>query len=198
MHRRLAAAATICATLLLAACTEQAPQPPPPPTPGPTMPSDPPTSATPSPSPKSDPEAADRAAVENAYRAEFAEVNRLEIAGGATKPTPTLRATASGQNLEHLMTFLKNDHKLGTRQVNSGRLAGVVAGSGTATRRELTACEDYSRVKWSRHGKPLNPGGPRRVVQRATAIKGKDGKWRIDLVRSTAVKSFPDSVCRGT
>jgi len=197
MHRRLAAAATLCATLLLAGCAQHAPQPPPPPSSGPSMPSDPQSSESPSPSPSEDPAAVDKAAVEKAYRSEFAEVNRLEIAGGATKPTKTLLDTASGQNLEHLVAFLKNDHKLGTRQLNSGRLAGVVAGKGTKTRRDVTACEDYSQVKWLRHGKPLNPGGPRRVVQRATAVKGEDGKWRIDLVRSTAVKSFAGSICGG-
>lgn len=201
MHRRLAAAATLCATLLLAACTQHAPQPPPPPASGPKMPSDAPSSAAPSPSPTPSPspdsDAVARAAAERAYRTQFAEFNRLEMAGGATHATKTLADSATGKNLQHLLTWLKEDKQTGQRQVNPARLAGVGGGQGNARRRSVTACEDYSKVKWTRHGKPFRPGGASRILQHAIVLKGSDGKWRVALVDSTAVKSFSKASCGG-
>lgn len=202
MHRRLAAAMTLSATLLLSACTNDAPQPPPPPSGGPTMPSVSPTSAsqstTPSASPSLDQEAADKAAVERAYRIQFAEFNRLEMAGGATRATQRLRDSASGQNLKHLLMWLKEDKETGQRQVNPARLTGVVGGPGTTKRRSVTACEDYSEVKWTRHGKSFDPPGSTKTVQRATVLKGTDGKWRVDLIASTPVHDFDKAICGGS
>lgn len=197
MHRRLVAAATLSVALLVSACTDDAPQPPPPPSGGPKVATSSPTSLspTPSPSPSVDQDAADKAAVEKAYRTQFAEFNRLEMAGGATKLTKTLLNTTSGEHRRHYLMWLREDKETGQRQLNPAKLVGVTAGSGTSTRRKVTACEDYSDVKWVRHGKPFKPNGTPRSVQRATALKGKDGKWRIDLIRTTAVKEFPKTVC---
>lgn len=139
--------------------------------------------------------AADKAAVEKAYRESFIEFNRLEMAGGATKPTQVLLDTSSGENLQHLIVWLRQDKKAGIRQLNPGKLVGVVAGSGTPQMRAVTACEDYTDVRWTRHGKPYKPSGDLRDVQRAAAKKGKDGKWRIDLVKTKSVKNFKNAIC---
>lgn len=201
MHRRLAAAATLCATLLLAACTQHAPQPPPPPASGPKMPSDAPSSAAPSPSasPTADPDAADKAAVEKAYRTQFAEFNRLEMAGGAPKLTRALLDTTSGVYRRLLLSSLRSDSRDHIHQVNSGKLVSVVVGPGNHSRRKLTACEDYSHSSWVRKdGSKVKVDQPILYVQHSTAKRGSDGKWRIDYTSTATVKKLTTAACHGT
>lgn len=154
-----------------------------------------PRPASPSPTPTADPAAADKAAIEKAYRSQFAEFNRLEMAGGATKLTQVLLDTTSGDHRAHYLEWLKEDKADDQRQLNPGKLDGVVVGSGNSKQRNVTACEDYKGVKITRHGKLVKPTGSALNLQHATAVKGSDGKWRIDLVRTTPVKSFKHSDC---
>lgn len=198
MHRRLAAAATLCATLLLAACTQHAPQPPPPPASGPKMPSDAPSSAAPSPSasPTADPEAADEEAVKQAYRKSFSELNRLEVAGGANELTQVLLNTTSGQHRQHYLQFLRDAKRRHIHQTKPGILVGISIGSYSASTVHFTACEDYSKTAWMKaNGSKVNVKQPVRYLQHAIAKKGKDHRWRIDYIETTDVKSFRGLPC---
>ncbi len=138
------------------------------------------------------------AAIETAYRRSFDELNRLEIAGGAKQPTPILRETISGNHLRNYMKVLRADKKAGLKQRGHGKLVGISVGAGTETRRPVTACEDYSKVRWlKKDGSELPVGGPIRYLQRAIALKRAGGQWKVDSVSTTKVADFSSSVCVG-
>lgn len=77
-------------------------------------------------------------------------------------------------------------------------MIGVSVLTGTGSVRSITACEDYTKVKWlKRNGKELQVDQPLRYVQRGKAKRGDDGKWRIDYLESTDVTSFKSGICGG-
>lgn len=198
MHRRLAAVVTLSVTLLVGACTDKAPQPPPPPSGGPSAEPSSSTSSSPTPSPSSSMNQADsdKAAVKTAYRDSFEEFNRLAMAGGATKLTRVLLDTTSGQHRQHYLKFLRDAKKKGIRQTKPAKLVGVSVDGGTSFTMHLTACEDYSNTSWVRRdGSKLPVKQPIRYLQRATATKGSDKRWRISFVETTNVNSFKGRSC---
>ena len=121
------------------------------------------------------------------------------MAGGATKLTQTLLETTSGVYRQLLLSSLQSDHRHHIHQVNSGKLVSVAIDPGTHSNRKLTACEDYSHSSWvKRDGSKVKVDQPILYVQHSTAKRGADGKWRIDVVRTTSVKSFKRSDCVGS
>lgn len=162
------------------------------------MPSDPPTSATPSPSPSTDPEKAIDNAIVRAYRGQFDEYNRLDMQGGADKPTQKLLDTTSGTHRKAVMIALQADKHDGIRALNAGLLLGVVVKPGTGTTRAVTACEDYTHVSWAKKdGSRLHVDQPILNLQHSIAKRGSDGIWRIDSNSTSHVKSLKSAVCYG-
>ncbi|GAB3919393.1 hypothetical protein GCM10011575_30310 [Microlunatus endophyticus] len=204
MHRRLAAATTICATLLLAACTQHAPQPPPPPSPGPTMPSDPPTSASPAssnPTPgRSTPttsEHADLLKVQSLYKDEFASETQVLKHGGADRLPLDIRRRTAGSYQQEVLQDFRSTKKSHTHLEVGGRLLGIAMDKWSPARVTFQSCEDYSGAKSvDKHGKPVDNKQGVRVVQKFTAVKHQEA-WLFSSVTPKVVKDFRSAPCDG-
>lgn len=160
----------------------------------------PPVAPTPTPPSaiQSDEQTTDAVKIRSAYRRSFNELNRLEIAGGVSRPTVVLKETSSGSHLRNYMKVLRADKKAGVRQIGRGRLVGMSVGAGKVTRRPVTACEDYSNVHWLKNdGSKLAVKGPIRYLQHAVALKKDGERWKIDSVITEKVRDFSTSVCGG-
>ena len=132
----------------------------------------------------------DKQAVEKAYLTANAEVDRLAMAGGATKPTKVLRATTDGFYLKVQMAGLKVIKENGWRADRPAVVSVSTNGGWSPTSIGLTACEDSSKVKLiDGKGKEVAKARDRRYVQTLTATK-EGGVWKITDGESKAVKSF--------
>ena len=132
----------------------------------------------------------DKEAAKKAYLAGFAETDRIAMAGGAEKATKKLTDNFSGTylegNLEALQLFAKNGWH--TDRAATTRVATDQGWN--ASKIELTACEDSTKVRTlDKSGKEVNKGGVRLIVQTLVAKKTGD-RWKIDSQTSRPVKTF--------
>jgi len=132
----------------------------------------------------------DKEAAKNAYVNGWTEMDRLVMAGGADKPTKKLTDDFSGtylaDNVEALQLFKKN----GWHNDKSAPLRVTADQGWSASKIELTACEDSSKVRTlDRSGREVNKGGVRLIVQTLVAKKTGD-RWKIDSQTSRPVKTF--------
>lgn len=151
------------------------------------------TNGQPSPSETSPPPpgAADRTKAEQAYRDGFAEATRIQKKGGATKPTPELRRTMSGDYLK------LNLEGIAPGMTGAGQLrVGVVVSemNSKRDRARLIGCEDWSNFKVvdDKSGKESWDPASRYLIQHMKAVKGRDGLWRIAELTSTDAVPKPD------
>jgi hypothetical protein len=138
----------------------------------------------------------DYEAAEEAYRSNRAEQARLYQAGGTTKATPAMRATATDSYLRITLEALRSIKKLGWHATGSTEIIGVVANGGWRENEvRLTSCEDSSVVKFfDRAGKEVTPSANRRYVQ-ALKVVSRSGRWKVSEAISTKVTSFEGQPC---
>ena len=194
MHRRLAAATALGATLLLGACTPDAPQPPPPPSSGPPEPSasSSPTHASPSPTTS---QHEDLLEAQRLYRAEFRDEIQVIQDGGATALPPAIRNRTTGIYRSDLLRDFRSQKMSGDRQIVSGKLVGIAAGRWTSSKVTIKSCEDYSKVRSvDRHGKPIDRAPGPKVVQTVTFVKHHD-VWLISAADPAVVQDFHGTPC---
>lgn len=198
MHRRLAAAVALSATLLLSACTDDAPQPPRP-SQGPKMPSDSPSSSSMATSTSPRPtKHADLLKVQALYKTEFAEETKVLKAGGANKLPPTIRQQTTDPYQHSVLESFRAQKKEGGRLVVGGKIVGVAMGKWTPTEVTFQACEDYTNVKSvDKHGNIEQNGPGVRTVQKYLVVKIQNS-WRIKDAHNKDVKDFTHSPCNGT
>jgi hypothetical protein len=140
----------------------------------------------------------DYEAAETAYRASTAEQDRLYQAGGVTKPTAALRATATSSYLRITLKSLREVHRSGWHAKGNTKIIGVArTGGWRAGRVGLTSCEDNTAIRFiDRAGEDVTPKTERRYVQELTVVKVTE-RWKVSTANSTRVHSFEDQPCGG-
>lgn len=184
--RTRAAAAVAAAALALAGLTgcellaQQAPLP----TPAPT------TASTPTETEQERTIRLDKEAARNAYTMASKEVDRLALAGGASKPTKVLTDNAGSFYLQVQMNQVRFLKSKGYRADSAAERSVTANGGWSAKEIGLTACEDASKVRLlDKAGQEVEKDRPKRFVQTLTATK-VDGRWKITDGESKIVKTF--------
>lgn len=133
----------------------------------------------------------DKEAVQNAYLVAVAETNRLVMAGGAEKATKKLTDNLSGTYLSDEVKTLQLFKSKGWHTDRPVE-ARVIADQGwSATRIELTACEDNSKVRFfDKSGKEVNKKRDAYLIVQSLVAKKTGGRWKIDSQTSRPVKTF--------
>jgi hypothetical protein len=140
----------------------------------------------------------DYEAAEKAYRTSTVEQDRLYQAGGATKASGALRATATGSYLRITLKSLREVHHSGWHAKGNTKIIGVArTGGWRAARVGLTSCEDNNTIRFfDRTGSDVTPKKERRYVQELTVVKVSE-RWKVSSANSTRVHSFEDQPCGG-
>ena len=182
--------AVIACCALAAACT---PEPVSTSTPSPT-----PTATTPTESQIEREMRRDYEAAEGAYRANTAEQDRLYRAGGATKASAALRATATGSYLRITLKSLREVRESGWHANGDTKIIGIVRNGGWRKGRVgLTSCEDNNAIRFfDREGVDVTPEIERRYVQEITVVRVTE-RWKVSTANSTRVHSFKGQPCAG-
>lgn len=132
-------------------------------------------------------------AAEKAYRANWAEVGRLSLEGGAVKPTRVLTNTSNGNYLEVQMLGLKSYKKNNEHAKRLGTVLWLRRGAYKQTELELSSCEDYRAVTVvDGVGKEvhLKTTGTRVYVQRIKVTLTQK-LWKLNDFSSEQVKQCP-------
>jgi hypothetical protein len=139
----------------------------------------------------------DYEAAETAYRANRAEQARLYQAGGTTKPTSEMRATATASYLRITLEALRRIKKSRWHAMGETEVVGVVANGGWRENEVgLTSCEDSSVVRfYDDSGKDVTPSTNRRYVQVLKVVK-LSGRWKVSKAVTTKVDSFQGQPCK--
>ena len=191
MTRRIARglAAAVAAGACLAAtsgCDWLASQIPPGPTPGTVQPT-----STASESAQDRTMRLDKEAAKNAYLNGWAESDRLLMAGGADKPTKKLSDNLSGTYLSDTVEALKQEKAYGWHSDRSTPTRVTADQGWSATKIELTACEDNSKVKFfDKSGKEVNKKRDAYLIVQTLVAKKTGDRWKIDSQTSRPVKTF--------
>jgi hypothetical protein len=138
----------------------------------------------------------DYEAAEEAYRANRAEQARLYQAGGTTKATSVMKATATASYLRITVEALRRIKKAGWHSTGTTEIVDVAANGGWRENEVgLTSCEDSSVVRFfDRSGKDVTPATNRRYVQALRVVK-LDGRWKVSKAVTTKVNSFQGQPC---
>jgi len=138
----------------------------------------------------------DYEAAEKAYRVSTLEQDRLYRAGGATRASPTLKATATGSYLRVTLQSLREVHKSGWHAKGNTEIVRVVRDGGWRPGRVgLTSCEDNTPVRFfDRPGEDVTPKVERRYVQKLTVVRVRE-RWKVSTANSTRVHSFEGEPC---
>jgi hypothetical protein len=138
----------------------------------------------------------DYEAAEQAYRASTLEQDRMYRAGGTTKASPALKATATGSYLRITLQSLREVRKSGWHANGNTEIVGVVRDGGWRPGRVgLTSCEDNSAVRFlDRTGEDVTPNVERRYVQKLTVVRVTE-RWKVSTANSTRVHSFEGQPC---
>jgi len=138
----------------------------------------------------------DYEAAEEAYRANRAEQARLYQAGGTTKVTSAMKATATDSYLRITVEALRRIKKAGWKATGATEIVGVVAKRGWKENEvELTRGEDSTVVRFlDGSGKDVTPATNRRYVQALKVVK-LDGRWKVSKAVTTKVNSFQGQPC---
>jgi hypothetical protein len=181
-------AAVACCALAAACTSEPAPS---------STPSPSPAATTPTESQIERQIRLDYEAAETAYRANRIEQARLYQAGGTTKATPAMRATATDSYLRITLEALRRIKNTGWHATGATEIVGVVANGGwRESQVGLTSCEDSSVVRFiDRSGKDVTPSADRRYVQALKVVK-RGGRWKVSEAITTKVTSFQGQPCR--
>lgn len=120
----------------------------------------------------------DRNAAVNAYYDSFVEVLRIQKSG-TKKVTPAVRRTTSGDYLRPMKSAIQ-DTKY--RIEGTSKIEGYSVGSQTSSRIEITGCENDSGITLidAKTGKPIKQRTSGLRARKVLAVKGDDGRWRID------------------
>ncbi len=139
----------------------------------------------------------DYEAAEAAYRANRAEQARLYQAGGTTKATSAMRATATGSYLRITLEALRRIKEAGWHATGTTEVVGVVANDGWKENEVgLTSCEDSSVVRFfDRSGNEVTPSTNRRYVQALKVVK-RSGRWKVSEALTAKVTSFEGQPCQ--
>ena len=139
----------------------------------------------------------DYEAAETAYRANRSEQARLYQAGGITKATSEMRATATASYLRITLDALRRIKKSDWHATGTTEILGVVANGGWRENEVgLTSCEDSSGVRFlDRSGKDVTPSRNRRYVQALKVVK-ISGRWKVAKAVTTKVNSFQGQPCK--
>jgi hypothetical protein len=135
-------------------------------------------------------------AAETAYRVSALEQDRLYRAGGATRASPALKATATGSYLRITLQSLRDVHQAGWHATGATKIVGVVNDGGwKPDRLSLTSCEDNSSIRFfDRKGADVTPNLERRYVQILIVVKVAH-RWKVSTASSTRVSSFEGQPC---
>ena len=136
----------------------------------------------------------DYKAAEKAYRAKSVEMDRLFKAGGATKATPELRRTATGEYLDTLVALLQTVKERGWIRTGDTKIVGVVQGGWQKNELTLLACEDVSRVQFYDGKKKVESNSQPFYVQKYTATRSKAG-WKLADTETTQMKTLEGQPC---
>ncbi len=184
-RRRVATAVVLAATMPLAACTPEAPPTPPVSTVRPTP-------------PETQVEREERLALEGAEQAyvdSSAEIDRLAMAGGASKPTKALTDTTTGAYLRFQMDGLRTIKKSGWRAMGPHRGVGMYSSRNADGSVEVVACEDGSVIKFQdSRGRDVTPTARRMFVQTITVVMTAD-RWKVSDFESQPVDDFENRNC---
>ena len=180
-------AVVACCALAAACSPDQAPA---------STPSPPPVATTPAESQIESQIRLDYEAAETAYRASTTEQDRLYQAGGATKASAALRATATSSYLRITLRSLRDIHESGWHAEGNTKIIGVVRNGGWRKNRVgLTSCEDNNAIRFiDRKGEDVSPKIERRYVQELTVVKVSE-RWKVSAANSTRVHSFEGQPC---
>ena len=139
----------------------------------------------------------DYEAAEKAYRANRAEQARLYQAGGTTKASSEMRATATASYLRITLEALRRIKKSRWHATGETEVVGVVANGGWRENEVgLTSCEDSSVVRfYDDSGKDVTPSTNRRYVQALKVVK-LSGRWKVSKAVTTKVDSFQGQPCK--
>lgn len=137
----------------------------------------------------------DQQAAVRAYRAALAEVDRLFVAGGASTPTPKLRAVTTGEYLQFTMRSLRKVKENDWHGTGVTTVVFVGAQGWSKSAVHLKSCEDLAKARLlDRQNKDRTPPGDRRYVQDYTIIRTSSG-WKVSNVESRPVASFETYGC---
>lgn len=163
-------AALILAGLLASGCTTPTP---PQPTPS--------ASQTPTESAIERQQQLDYKAAEKSYRAFRAEVTRISIAGGSSRPTAAMTATASGPYLAEYVRVLRSYKEGGFREEGGEKILFVRRGGYSSNSLLLNICEDSSSVVIYDSNKKVFAKGELRTAEVGVRKFGNVWKvWRGD------------------
>jgi hypothetical protein len=133
----------------------------------------------------------------NAYYKGFEEANRIVRAGGAKKPTSTMKQTMSGEYLEFMTAVIQpSDYEI----KGEARIDGYAAGAQTSRTIPITGCENETAVKAfdKETGKDVTVETTGLRMRSLVAVKGADGRWRIDRIvddEYVAPEDWPTQSC---
>lgn len=167
---RAKGAAVLLGVLAVAACTPGAPERTPPPTPPPSV------SQSPSETPQERQERLDYAAAEKAYRTFRAEFDRVLRAGGATKPTKLMRATAAGEYLETFTKVIQGFKVLDSRQTGRERITYVRRTGYSRDNLILEVCEDSRAVETVRKNGKNERGD---IIAAKLKVRRFGNEWKV-------------------
>ena len=138
----------------------------------------------------------DYRAAETAYRANRTEQGRLYQAGGTTKATRAMRATATDSYLRITLEALRRIKEAGWHATGTTEIVGVVANGGWRENEVgLTSCENGSAVRFfDRSGNDVTPSTNRRYVQALRVVK-RGGRWKVSEAITTKVTNFQGQPC---
>lgn len=132
----------------------------------------------------------DKEAARKAYLDGSAEYDRLVMAGGADKATKKLTDNFSGAYLKDATETIQLFKTSGWHTDRSISTKVTADQGWSASKIELTACEDSSKVRTlDKSGNEVNKGGVRLIVQTLVAKRTGD-QWKIDSQTSRPVKTF--------
>lgn len=112
--------------------------------------------------------------------------------------TPTLRRTTSGQYLKIMKSALRQTRY---KVKGTSTIEGYVVGKQTPSRIEITGCENQTGITVidTKNGKTLRPRNSGLRARKVLAVKGDDGRWRIDQFVSEKYfepDEWADSPCK--
>jgi hypothetical protein len=137
----------------------------------------------------------DYEAAERAYRANIAEQDRQARAGGASRATAALKATAEGEYLSSAVASLALIKSRGWRGTGSTTIMGIARVGWQEKHVRLMSCEDGSRLRLlDKADNDVTPRGDSRFVQRLV-VKQRAGRWKVSTLSSTRVKSLEGQSC---
>lgn len=157
----------LCA--LVGGCTPEPISPPPPPSPT--------VSPTPSENAIDRQRRLDFEAAEKSYRTFRAEYGRVMRAGGASKPTPVMTATATGEYLDAFVELTEAYKGLNLRETGKEKIVYVRPNAHSSTSLLFDVCEDSRGVKTIDDDGRVTGEGEIRTAK--LEVNKTSGRWKV-------------------